>query len=80
MKLPTADVYQLKDIANIHGMVQLTKWLQPVQAEFRYLASEHRRITKDPSRKCYIVYSENKIALFVNDMTEGAFARLGEEE
>lgn len=80
IKLPTVDVYQLKDIENIKSMVRLTKWLQPVQGEFQFLANEHYRISKDPLRKCYIVYAENKISLFVNDLTEGAFERLGEEE
>jgi len=80
MRLPTADVYHLKDIANIKSMVRLTKWLQPVQAEFVYLANEYKRISKDPLRACYIVYSNSKIALFVNDITEGAFERLSEEE
>ena len=80
MRLPTADVYHLKDIANIKSMVRLTKWLPPIQSEFVYLSNEYKRISKDPFRKCYIVYSESKIALFVNDVTEGAFDRLGEEE
>lgn len=80
MRLPAADVYHLKDIANIKSMVRLTKWLQPVHAEFAYLVGEYKRISKDPFRTCYIVYSESKIALFVNDVTEGAFERLGDED
>jgi len=80
MRLPTADVYHMKDVANIKSMVRLTKWLQPIQSEFVYLVGEYKRISKDPSRTCYIVYFESKIALFVNDITEGAFERLSEEE
>lgn len=80
IKSPLCDVYHIKDVANIKSMVRLTKWLQPIHGEFVYLANEYKRISKDPLRTCYIVYSEGKIALFVNDVTEGAFERLGEED
>jgi hypothetical protein len=61
-------------------MVRLTKWLPPVQSEFVFLSNEYKRISKDPLRTCYIVYCEGKISLFVNDITEGAFERMSEEE
>lgn len=80
MRLPTGDVYQLRDINNIKSMVRLTKWLQPIQAEFIYLTNEYKRIMKDPKRYGYIVYSAGKIALFVNDLTDGAFDKLSEED
>lgn len=80
MKLPTVDVFQLKDVVHLPTIVRLTKWLPPVKDEFEYLSNEYHRISKDARRTCYIVYHAAKIALFVNDMTEGAFERLSEEE
>jgi len=80
MKLSTVNVYALKDVANIKSMVQLTKWLQPLQSEFAYLVREHHRINDDPLRDCYIVYANGRIALFVNDITEGAFEKLNEDD
>lgn len=80
MRLKTVDVFQLKDISNIPSIVRLTKWLPPVKDEFDYLSREHSRISSDVRRECYIVYHAGKIALYVNDITSGAFERLKEEE
>lgn len=80
LQLPDVSVYHIQDVSKIPRMVRLTKWLKPVRSEFEYLANEQRRISKDSLRTCYIVYSQNEISLYVNDLTGGAFDKLGEEE
>jgi len=80
MQFKCVGVYQLKDVAAFENMIQLTKWLPAVSVEFNYLEKEFHRIMKDTTRKCLIVYHDSKIALFVNDMTDGAFAQLKDDE
>lgn len=80
MKIGEIAVYQLKDIHCLPGMVQLTKWLEPIRPEVRYLLNEHHRISSDPTRICYIVYRSNRLSLFVNDLTDGEFERLSEDD
>lgn len=80
MRVKTVDVFQLKDISSIPSMVRLTKWLPPIKDEFEYLSGEYHRISSDERRTCYIVYHAGKIALYVNDITSGAFERLKEED
>jgi len=80
MRLPTVDIFQLKDVVNLPTMVRLTKWLPPIKDEFEYLSSEYHRIMLDSRRTCYIVYHAAKIALFVNDLTNGSFEKLAEED
>lgn len=80
MRLETVDVFQLKDVSGLKNIVRLTNWLDPINEEFEYLESEYHRISSDPSRKCYIVYHQARIALFVNDVTNGAFEALTELE
>ena len=82
MQFGEVEIFQLKDIITRkkEKMTRLTKWLPPVRSELSYLEKEYLRITKDPSRKCYIIYDQGLVALFVNDVTNGMFDRLGEEE
>jgi len=80
MQIKTLDVFQLKDVSNISNIVRLTKWLPPVKEEFDYLSVEYKRISSDVRRECYLVYHAGKIALYVNDITNGAFEKLKEEE
>ena len=71
------NVYRFADISK--KLVQLTKWLQPVPTELTYLNNEWRRIKADRKRVCVVAMLDHKVALFVNDLTEGSFQALGEE-
>lgn len=62
------------------GFVRLTKWLPGLHEEMAYLRREYLRISADPLRSCAIVRKNEKYALFVNDVTEGAFERLQEND
>lgn len=79
MKLLQTEVFQLKDIQPF-GMVRLTKWLPLIKDEIEYLEKEYARISTDTTRFCYIVYHCGKIALYVNDVTNGSFEKLSEED
>jgi|CXWK01.1.fsa_nt_gi hypothetical protein len=74
--IPIFDVAAVKTIPKI---VQLTKWLNFNENELEFIASEYRRIDKDRARTCVIAYNHGRIALFVNDLTNGAFERDGKE-
>lgn len=65
------DIYHYAHISK--KLVRLTKWLQPVPTELKYLHAEYHRIKNDLSRICVAVVANNMIALFVNDLTNGAF-------
>lgn len=80
MQYEGLDVFQLRDVPSSIKTVRLTKWLPATQKEFEYLKNEYNRIMCDPSRSGMVVYNKGTVALFVNDMTDGAFDKLGEEE
>ena len=44
-----------------------------------YLIQEVYRINKDPERLAVIGYNRGSYVLYVNDVTEGAFDKLGED-
>lgn len=71
-------IYDYYDIAPMK-LVQLTKWLTPSTEELEYLLGEHKRISSDKNRQCRVAIFEGKIAIFVNDLTDGVFERLGSE-
>ena len=79
MQFDSLDIFQVSDIEKRRNIVRLTKWLPATQQELAYLASEYRRISVDPCRQCFLVYEIGRVALYVNDITEGAFDRMGEE-
>lgn len=70
-------VYRYEDIAK--KLVRLTKWLTPIPAELSYLHREYKRINADRNRVCIVAMKDHKVALFVNDLTNGAFEALGDE-
>ena len=80
MRLRKADVYLLGDMHQHIDMVRLTKWLPPCREDLEYLEKEFERISSDISRKCFIVFNVGKLALFVDDKTNGEFDRLGSDE
>lgn len=63
----------------MRNMVRLTKWLPANNIEFRFAKNEYLRISKDVTRVCVIVYAEGKVAVFVNDLTGGAFDSMDDE-
>ena len=71
------NVYKFEDLSK--KLVQLTKWLHPVPAELTYLLNESRRIKSDRTRVCIVAMLDHKVALFVDDLTNGTFQSLGEE-
>lgn len=71
------NVYKFEDLSK--KLVQLTKWLHPVPDELTYLVNESRRIQADKTRVCIVAMSNHKVALFVNDLTNGTFDALGDE-
>jgi len=79
MQFDGIDIFQLRDVEAKKNMVRLTKWLPATNQEFGYLAKEYGRIREDATRQCVIVYWCGKVALYVNDITEGAFDRMGDE-
>ncbi len=80
MRLATADVYLLGDMYSYDNMVRLTKWVSPCREDLEYIEKEYHRISNDRSRKCFIVFNIGKFALFVNDLTNGEFDKLGSDE
>jgi hypothetical protein len=70
-------IYKISDIPV--KLVQLTKWLPAVPTELDFIKSEYERIKADKTRVCIVATSDYRIALFVNDMTNGVFNSLGEE-
>jgi len=80
VKIGGIKVHTLDDIRGIDNAVQLTKWLPGLQDDLKYLENEYRRIAKDPTRLCILVCDKLKYALFVNDVTDGSWARLSEKD
>jgi len=80
MKFGDVCIFQLRDIETQKKMVRLTKWLPAVQKELHYLEAEYKRISHDPLRQAMLVYNNGAVALYVNDLTGGAFDRLSENE
>ena len=80
MRLAKTNVYLLGDMCHHENMVRLTKWLPPCREDLEYLEKEFERISSDISRKCFIVFNIGKLALFVDDKTNGEFDRLGSDE
>ena len=70
-------IYHRADISK--KLVRLTKWLPPVPTELSYIYDEYRRIKADKTRVCIVATENHRVALFVNDLTNGAFEALGEE-
>lgn len=77
---PEINVYLLGDMNDFDNMVRLTKWLPPCREDLEFLEHEYRRISSDPLRKCFLVFNIGKFALFVDDLTDGAFDKLGSDE
>lgn len=77
IKFRDMNVYDSADISK--KLVRLTKWLSPVPTELEYLRKEYLRIKGDKNRTCVVVLNDHRVALFVNDLTNGAFETLGEE-
>lgn len=69
-------IYQ-KDELKAIGLVEITKSL--TADDVWYLLQEVKRINKDPERVAVIGYNRGSYVLYVNDLTEGAFTKLGEE-
>ena len=78
-KVSGITLHSVDEVTEI-GLVQLTNWLPGYRDELAYIVSEYRRISADPTRKCKIVQEDMRYALFVNDMTNGAFNRLQEDD
>lgn len=79
MKFNEVDIYQLKDVPD-SKVTRLTKWLPAVQVELQYLTDECVRIKKDPKRFAMVVYHNGQVALYVDDVTNGAFDALPDDE
>lgn len=80
MRFGKTDIYQLKDIPNDRKIVRLTKWLPATNAELAYLEKELVRITSDANRFGMIVYHNGQVALYVNDLTNGVFEQMSEDD
>lgn len=72
-------VHTLESLRYKKDVVQLTKWLGGFKEAVEWLCDEYERISADPDRTCYLVSQDCKFALFVNDMTGGAWKLLEEE-
>ena len=77
MKYQGTPIFNYSDVIKLNGMVQLTKWEAMTDYGLSYLSKEQARINADPERKCYIVYNDKTVSLFVNDMTNGEFEKQG---
>lgn len=71
-------IVQLQELRGVEGLVRLTKWLPGLHEEMTYLRNEYFRISADPLRVCMIATHNGKFALYVNDITNGAFNALSE--
>jgi len=78
-KVSGITLFSIEDAEEI-GLVQLTNWLPGYREELSYLVAEHKRISSDKSRTCKLVCEDMRYALFVNDMTNGAFSQLREDD
>jgi len=72
VKIRIFDWNDVKSLEKV-GFVRLTKWLDGLNEEMTYLRDEYVRISSDPLRSCAIVTLNGKYALYVNDITYGAF-------
>jgi len=66
-------IFDIEDVKTLPKIVQLTKWLHMNEEELLFLTREYKRINDDKSRTCAIAYSNGNVALFVDDLTNGAF-------
>ncbi len=71
-------IYNFGDIVE-WKLVQLSKWLPPTTDELQYLYRECKRICSDRKRIACVAIFDGKIALFVDDLTNGAFDALGSD-
>ncbi len=71
------DIYDMQELLDA-GLVQLTRDL-PYE-DIEWLWSECKRIDSDPKRVAMVGHcGSERFALFVNDLTGGAFAKMKEE-
>jgi len=79
MKSHGVPIFDVTDVKKIPKIVQLTKWLNCNDDELAYVTNEYRRINKDTARRCMIAYDNGRVAVFVNDVTNGAFEANGKD-
>lgn len=79
MKSHDVDIFDIVDVRKIPQIVRLTKWLNVNDNELEFVTKEYRRIVKDKTRLCVLAYDRGRVAIFVNDVTEGAFDRDGDD-
>lgn len=80
MRFGKLDIFQLKDVPSNKKIVRLTKWLPATNVELAYLEKEFERIKEDLTRFTMVVYHNGQVALYVNDLTGGAFDQMSEDE
>lgn len=80
MRFGTISIFQLRDLPTNRTIVRLTKWLPAIEKELQFLEKEYHRIISDANRFCMVVYHNGQVALYVNDLTNGMFEQLGEDE
>ena len=81
MRFGEVDIYQIKDVpSSAMKVTRLTKWLPAIQSEIKYLADECVRIRQDSKRFAMVIYHNGQVALYVDDVTNGAFDALTDDE